>query len=219
MHKQAVAIVPAGGGSVRLAGLVGPGGKAALEVGGESLLGRVCRVLAGEVNRVIVVTAADRPLPELPPTVEVIHDRQPGRGPLAAICDGLAHAAACFEPPRVALLAACDLPWLSPRVVRRLVATVGENDCRWVVPVSDGHPQVLASAVAVDLRPRFEEAVAAGRLSLRDLLAQFAASEPAAVRMLTPTDLASVAADQRSFVDIDTPEDLSGLDPGMISPA
>ena len=66
---DAVGIVLAGGRSRRLrTAALGPGGKAALIVAGESLLARICRLVAGVVPRVIVVAAEQQPLPVLPAT-------------------------------------------------------------------------------------------------------------------------------------------------------
>ena len=219
MREDVVAIVPAGGRSRRLQGLVAPGGKAALMVDGESLLARVCRVLA-TVADVVVVAAPGQLLPELPPGIDLILDREPDRGPLVAIRDGLAHAIAIRRPsPRVALLAACDLPWITEGLARGLIDAVGDSGGRWAVPMIDGHPQVLLSALSVDLWPAFEQAAAGDRPSLRDLLARLAAHDPDAVRMISPAELAAWTGDLRAFADVDTPADLEGLGPRGFSPS
>ncbi len=207
--QDTVAIVPAGGRSRRLGGLVGPGGKAALEIGGESLLGRVCRVLVAEAGRVIVVTAAGRPRPRLPDQVEVIIDREPDRGPLAAIRDGLAHAVATAEPPpRQALLISCDLPELSLDQVRRMIERLSAGGISRLVPLVADQPQFLCSAISVDLLPMIEIAVAADQRSLRGLLAELVASDPQAVDLVAGSALVESEADLRGFGDIDTPADL-----------
>ena len=88
MHDDVVGIVLAGGRSSRLTGLdLGDGGKAALDIGGEPCLSRVCRAIAAVVPRVIVVAAAGQPLPPLPDGVEIIRDTTPNAGPLAGIRD------------------------------------------------------------------------------------------------------------------------------------
>ena len=70
-HEDAVGIVLAGGRSRRLRAVgLGPGGKAALVIAGESLLGRMCRVVGGVVSRVIVVAAQAQPLTGLPSGVD-----------------------------------------------------------------------------------------------------------------------------------------------------
>ncbi|MFM8415677.1 MAG: molybdenum cofactor guanylyltransferase [Planctomycetota bacterium] len=205
MPDDVIAIVPAGGRSSRMGALVGPGGKAALEIAGDSMLARVCRTLAGEVGRVIVVAAAGQPLPALPAGVEIIRDRRPAAGPLAAIHDGLVHAGA---GPKVAVIASCDVPDIAPEVIRVLVAAAREPGVRWAVPVVRDHPQVLVSAVATDLADTIAAAVAAGRLSPRLLLADLRREQPASIRMLAEDQFTAVDPALASFADIDTPGDL-----------
>jgi len=207
-----IAIVPAGGRSRRMGRAVGPGGKAAaIGPGGDSLLGRVCKTLTAVVPRVIVVAADGQPLPALPPRVEVIRDSRPAAGPLAAIADGLRHAAATGQPP-MALLAACDQPWLTPAVARLLIRELQLPAVRWAVPLVDGHPQVLLSAIAADLAAEIEAAVAAGQASPRQLLAAVVRLAPETVRLIDEAAIEVVDPGCRSFADIDTPEDLAGRD-------
>lgn len=205
MPDEVIAIVPAGGRSRRMGTLVGPGGKAALEIAGESMLARVCRTLAGETGRVIVVAAAGQPLPALPAGVEITRDRRPAAGPLAAIHDGLAHAG---PGPEVAVIAACDVPGITSEVVRVLVAAAREPGVRWVVPVVGSHPQVLVSALATNLADTIAEAVAAGRSSPRRLLADLLREQPASIRLLAQERLAAVDPALASFADVDNPGDL-----------
>lgn len=211
MATDVIAIVPAGGRSRRMGKLVGPGGKAALELGGRSLVERVCGVLAAETGRVVVVAAAGQPLPRLPRGVEVIRDRRPAAGPLAAIHDALVHVAG---GPQIAVVASCDLPGLRPAVVRLLVAAAREPGVRWAVPLVGGHPQVLVSALNVDLEPTIAAALAAGERSPRAVLSRLAAAEPAAVRSIDQAALAAVDPGLASFADVDAPEDLARPSPG-----
>ena len=103
MPADVIAIVLAGGRSRRLGVAAPVGGKVALEVGGASMLDRVCRAVAGEAGRVIVVAAAEQPLPPISVSVEVIRDSRPAAGPLAAIHDGLVHAQAAHPAARIAV--------------------------------------------------------------------------------------------------------------------
>jgi len=208
MAADVIAIVPAGGRSRRLGPLVGPGGKAALDLGGRSLLERVCGVLAAEAGRVIVVAAAAQPLPRLPRGIEVIVDRRPEAGPLAAIHDGLVHAGG---GARLAVVASCDLPGLRPAVVRLVVEAAREPRVRWAVPLVGGHPQVLVSALHVDLEPLVAAALTAGERSPRAVLARLAAADPASVRSIDERALTAVDPGLVSFADVDTPEDLARL--------
>jgi molybdopterin-guanine dinucleotide biosynthesis protein A len=201
MAKDVIAIVPAGGRSRRMGPSVGPGGKAAVMIDGQSMLAGVCSTLAGEADRVIVVAADGQPLPALPQQVAVIRDREPFAGPLAAIDEGLRQAGAGWA---VALVIACDLPRLEPVVVRLLVAAAREPGVRWAVPVVGGHPQVMVSAVSSDFEATLVAARAAGQASLRAVLADLARAEPAAVRWIPEAQLAAVDPTLASFLDIDT---------------
>lgn len=219
MNDDVVAIVPAGGRSRRLAGLVPAGGKAAASLRGESLLAHVCRTLAGSTSRVIVVAAAEQPLPPLPAAVEVIRDRAADRGPLAAIHDGLAHALAVGPPPRIAVVASCDVPHLAPAVVELLIERARGHKAAWVVPEVGGHPQPLVSALATSLTGRLAAGLAAGIESPRRLFAELLAADPASVVWLSEADLVRVDPTLASFADIDTPADFRRLDRGRIPPS
>jgi molybdopterin-guanine dinucleotide biosynthesis protein A len=216
----AVGIVLAGGRSSRLGGAaLGPGGKAAVLLAGRSLLERVVAAVAPEVDRVLVVAAPDQPLPALPAGVAIVRDSAPGSGPLAALGDGLRAAARFAPPPRVACVAACDVPLLLPAVVRLLVGRGLATGASWVVPEWGGHPQVLLSAVALDLLPVIEARVAAGARDLRGLLAAVDAESPARVERISAAAL--MAVDQRGdfATDVDTPEDLARLADRGIPPS
>lgn len=216
MPADVIAIVPAGGRSRRLAGATPPGGKAALELGGESLLGRVCRTLAAETARVIVVAAAGQPLPPLPAGVEVIRDTRPGAGPLAAIHDGLGYAQAVHPAARIALIASCDLPAVYPAVVRHLISRARQPGVSWAVPYVGGHPQVLLSAMATRLLDHLGDALAAGLTSPRAALAAIAASDPASVREVAEAEFSGIDPSLASFADVDTPADLAGMQTALI---
>ena len=202
----------AGGGSRRLAGSVDPrSGKAAIEVGGETLLGRVCSRAAAVVRRVIVVAAPGQVLPALTGEIEVVRDSSPGAGPLAAIRDGLRRARADDPAPRTALVLSCDLPLLGDAVLRLLVAEAAASAAAWVLPVVGGHPQVLVSAVSTGLLQAIEDAVARGVGGPRGFLDEFVRSGRGTVRMVRADELAVVDPALESFFDVDTPEDLARL--------
>lgn len=211
------AIILAGGRGRRL-GALPPGGKAAIEIGGRSLLRRVVEAAAAEVERIVVVTTAARPIPpldEVAASLEVIHDTHPGSGPLAAIVDGMRRLAgtATGPPVRRCLIAACDLPLLEPAVVRLLLDACGEDEAdgvpSWVVPLVGGHPQVLVSAMDMTALPAIERYLDEGRRDLRGLLGRLT------VRLLDEARLAKVDPSLASFRDLDTPQDRECL--GILS--
>ena len=216
MDAAAIGIVLAGGRSSRMGATVA-GGKPALTLGTDTFLARICRTLEAELGRVLVVAAAGQPLPDLPAGVDVIRDTIREAGPLAALRDGLAWAAAVSPPPRVAVVCSCDVPLLRTSLVRLLVTHAATAD--WVVPVVDGHPQVLVSALHISLVDRVEEHLRSGRRDLRGLLGSIKAASPGRVHELGGPELETVDPGLVSFRDVDTPSDLERLRAEGIPPS
>lgn len=211
MRTDVIGIILAGGRARRLGDTAPAGGKGALQLRGRSFLEIVAAAVGAETGRLLVVAAAGQPLLPLPVDALPVHDTDPGAGPLAAIRDGLAAAARLVPRCDVAFLVSCDLPLLRPAVVRTILDRQRVTPTAWVVPLIDGHPQPLVSAVPLALLPSIERHLAAGRRDLRGLLAMLAAETPAAVEYC-PADLfATVDPALDSFRDVDTPDDLARL--------
>lgn len=145
------AIVLAGGSATRLGGV----DKAAVRVAGRTLLDRVLAacVLACQV----VVVGTPRP------TARSVHwtlEQPAGGGPLAGLGAGLAVLA---PSPRVVVVLATDLPYLTARDVDRLIEALPGHDAA-VFTDRDGRVQPLAAAYLVSSLTR-----AVGRVGgLRD---------------------------------------------------
>lgn len=211
-HPPTVGIVLAGGRARRLgaAAAASGGGKAAVDHGGRTFLDRVATAVAAAVDAVIVVAPAGRPLPAVD-GVRVVHDAEPGAGPLAGIRDGLEEAARHWPEAALACVVSCDVPLLRPAVVRLLVAAAADSAAAWTVPVVQGHRQVLLSVLRTDLLPRIEAWLATGRRDLRGLCEQVARDDPRGVRELAAAELVAVDPALDSFLDVDTPDDLERL--------
>src|SRR5437588_7203918 len=97
--------------------------KAWLPFAGELMLPRVARLLGEAVDPLVVVAAPDQEVPPLPPDIEVIRDEERGRGPLQGLAAGLAALQGRAE---AAYLSSCDVPFLRPAFVRRLIDLLGE---------------------------------------------------------------------------------------------
>ena len=213
--QATLGIVLAGGGSTRLGPLAEAtgGGKASLELHGRTFLGHVLAAVTPEVGRTIVVAAPGQRLPAVGGAA-IVRDTVPGAGPLSGVCDGMRSAVAAArpgEPPGLVFVASCDVPLLRRQVVRLLVDVATAADAVWTVPIVGGHRQVLVSVMRVDILPRIEAWLAAGRRDLRGLLTTLAQDDPRHVREVTEAELATVDPALESFVDIDTPDDLQRL--------
>lgn len=126
------AVIVAGGAARRMSGT----DKAALLVGGASLLDRVLAATADAAQTVVVG-------PARPTSRAVIWGREqpPGSGPVAAVAAGLPLTGA-----DVVLLLAADLPWIGPAVPALVAPLADEPSLQCAVLVTDGRRNYLASA-------------------------------------------------------------------------
>lgn len=144
--------------------------KAWLTFDGEPLLPRVVRVLAEVVAPVVVVAAVGQELPPLPPTVTVVRDERPERGPLQGLLAGFQALQGVAE---IAYVSACDVPLLRAAFVRRVVESLGAADAAG--PDVGGFVQSLAAAYRVEpALTAVQRLLADGRFAARDLFAALA---------------------------------------------
>lgn len=127
------AVVLAGGTAVRLDGA----DKAALEIGGRSLLEHALAAVAA-AGEVVVV---GDPVPTSRP-VTFTRESPVGGGPLAALCAGVA---ALAGRPALVVVLAVDMPHVTAATVQRLLAAVGGSEGAWLV--DEGGRRQLAGAV------------------------------------------------------------------------
>jgi len=179
------AIVLCGGRSTRMGR-----DKAALPFGPETLLARVVRTAQMVADDVVVVGEPRQPVSA---RVRVVRDAVEGLGPLAGLATGLA----AVDGDR-ALLLACDMPLLSPELLRELLALAGDDDA--LVPRIDGVPMTTCAVYSTRVGPRAQALLAAGRRSLRALLAEVS------VQWVSDSQLRRLDPDLCSFWDCDTPE-------------
>jgi molybdopterin-guanine dinucleotide biosynthesis protein A len=107
--------VLAGGRSSRMAR-----DKALVVIDGTAMAARVAAALTEGGCDPVVMIGGDQPALAALGLV-VVDDRWPGEGPLGGIITALQY----FDAPTV--VAACDLPWLDPSVVRALRAAAGAD--------------------------------------------------------------------------------------------
>ena len=133
--------------------------KALLPFGPELMLQRVVRLLGEVVRPIVVVAAAEQKLPELPPDVLIARDRREYRGPLEGLARGLdALGDAC----EAVYATACDVPFLRPEFVRRMIELLGNHEI--AVPLADGFHHPLAAVYRTRVRSLIDRLLAADRL-------------------------------------------------------
>jgi molybdopterin-guanine dinucleotide biosynthesis protein A len=104
------------------------------------------------------------------PTLDGIPDLYPGEGPLGGILTALRHTTADYN-----LIVACDLPRVSPRVLRQLLEEAeAVPDALALLPhTPGGRPEPLCSvyraAALAELQRRFQEGVRKVTLALEGL--------------------------------------------------
>jgi molybdopterin-guanine dinucleotide biosynthesis protein A len=170
--------------------------KAWLPFAGELMLPRVVRLLGEAASPVVVVAAPGQELPPLPPGVPVVRDEEKGRGPLQGLAAGLA----AFEGRAdAAYLSSCDVPFLRPPFVRRLVGLLGGHQI--CVPRVGHYHHPLAAVY------RLGVAVAVRRLLADGRLRPFFLFEAVPTRVVGPEELADVDPDFRTLRNLNTPAD------------
>jgi molybdopterin-guanine dinucleotide biosynthesis protein A len=133
--------------------------KAWLPFAGELMLPRVVRLLSEVVSPVVVVAAPEQEVPPLPPFVTVVRDEQTGRGPLQGLAAGLA---ALTGRADAAFVSSCDVPFLQPAFIRRLIELLGEH---WIcVPYVGNFHHPLAAVYRLSILPEVRRLLGENRL-------------------------------------------------------
>ena len=217
---EPAAIILAGGAARRLGEKRPAGGKAACEVAGETLLGRVAAAVAPVIAELVVVGGDPLPteLQERFGGLRQLVDSQPGSGPMAALIDGLAdicqRRSMAGQPlPPAVLLTACDLPLLRPALVQTLLDRLPPTaaDPAWVIPQVDSQPQYLFSVCRPQLLGHIKAFLATGRRDLRGFAAALGEHHADRVVMIPPAIWRQIDPVGAAGRDIDTPADLAAL--------
>jgi molybdopterin-guanine dinucleotide biosynthesis protein A len=170
--------------------------KALLRIGDVTMLEHVVGRVAEATGRIIVVAAPRQELPKLSVEIEVVRDEREGRGPLEGLRVGLK----CLEGrAEAAYLSSCDVPFLKPAFIRRLIELVGEDQV--CVPRVDGLYHPLAAVYRLEIQPMLHRLLAQDRLRASELI------ESVTARLVEPGELIDVDPSLESLQNINTPED------------
>jgi len=164
-----------------------------VELGGRPLIVWVIEALRPACREVFIVADRREPFSDL--GCRVVEDLVPDRGPMGGI-----YTALSYTGERRAFVAACDTPFLRPRLVRYLASHVEGYEVA-VPGLPDGlHP--LQAVYTKDCLPRLYKSLIAGRLSLIDFLGG------ARVRVVSGREIELLDRRGLSFLNINAPQDL-----------
>jgi molybdopterin-guanine dinucleotide biosynthesis protein A len=170
--------------------------KAWLPFAGEIMLARVVRLLGEAVGPVVVVAAPEQAIPALPAAIRIVRDEEKGRGPLQGLAAGLAaldgHADAAY-------LSSCDVPFLRPAFVRRLIELLGQHAV--CVPRVGDYHHPLAAVYRLEV----QETVA--RLLAENRLRPYFLFEAVPTRIVEAGELADVDQNFTTLRNLNTPEE------------
>ena len=130
------------------------------------------------------------------PGVRVTFDETPGMGPLMGLYSGLSAIHTTH-----ALVVAVDLPYVQPALISFLISQPLPADTLRV-PLVHTKPQVLLAIYPRSILPLVKEQLLQGRRDVRCLL------QIAPVQFIEETQLLEFDPQLRSFLNINTPEEL-----------
>jgi molybdopterin-guanine dinucleotide biosynthesis protein A len=201
---------------LRIGGIVLCGGqsrrmgraKAWLPFGDELMLPRIVRLLGEAVAPLVVVSAPGQEIPLLTSEIEIVHDVEPGRGPLQGLAAGLAALRGRVD---AVYLSSCDVPFLQSAFVRRMVELLG--DYAICVAEVGGYRHPLAAVY------RLEVAEIVMRLLDEDYSRPAFLFEQVPTRFVSPEELACADPTFQTLCNLNTPEEydaaLRSAFPGM----
>jgi molybdopterin-guanine dinucleotide biosynthesis protein A len=169
--------------------------KALLDVGGSSMVRRTAALLRPLVDDLFLV--ADDAAPYASLGLPILPDVHHGCGSLGGI-----HAAIAGAAHPLVLCVACDMPHLAAAVPELLLASAGPDDDALIPRVGD-RPEPLLAVYGRGALPAMERAIIAGRLRIIDAIRGLR------VRFLDEERIRAVDPSLRSFVNVNTPEQLT----------
>jgi molybdopterin-guanine dinucleotide biosynthesis protein A len=187
-------VILAGGLSTRMDGK----NKAFLEVGGASILERLCDTFKTFFQELLLVS--NSPQEYLSWDLAIVTDLFPVRCSLTGIHSGLFHA-----PTSHAFVAACDMPFLKTEVIEILLRRV---EPKWdvIIPVTGKGYEPLCAVYSKRCIKPIERQLKRGKVKIADFFSHVK------VREVPEVELLQADPDLVSFFNVNRPEDLARLD-------
>ena len=170
--------------------------KRTLKIGGDQLLTRVIQVFEELFPEILIVVA------DISPVVaglnhRVVTDLIPNRATAGGLYTGLFHSTHSY-----AFAAACDMPFLDPRIIRKICAEPLSSDVVMVRLATGLQP--MHSRYSKRCLPVLEEMIKGGNLRLQDI----ATNNNLSVNILDEESIRELDPQFRSFLNVNTLTDL-----------
>lgn len=181
-------VILAGGASRRMGS-----NKALLKIGGQTLIERVYATMAALFPDVVIVTSTPQTYAFIP--CRTVADIYPGAGSIAGL-----HAGLNASSSGRIFVAACDMPFLNPALIRMLCQNFGEFDA--VVPLNScGLREPLHALYARSALVPLQQAIEQGDKSILHLLDRLQ------TRLVTNDDVRLIEGAEESFRNVNTREE------------
>jgi molybdopterin-guanine dinucleotide biosynthesis protein A len=165
--------------------------KAFLTVAGIPMIELVLRALGSVVNQIIIVT--NSPERYRAYDVRVVTDRLDQRGPLTGMYSGIFSSGSEYN-----VVVACDMPFLNTGLLSYLMELAPGYDA--VVPVVGGQAEPLHAVYSKKLLSVIEERVRKDERRIQGIFSH------ANVRYVTEKEISRFDPEQRSFINLNTPQ-------------
>lgn len=170
--------------------------KALIDAGGETLIERVVRLLAGVVDRIVLVTNEPERYAFL--DLPVAGDVYPGIGAVGGLHAGLA----AIDTP-YGLAVGCDMPFLNPALLRYMISL--RSGCDVVMPRVGPYREPLHALYARSCAAHFAQAIEAGQRRVMRAL------EGARVCYVEREAIVRYDPHLHSFFNVNEPEDVARM--------
>ncbi|MBI5027101.1 MAG: molybdenum cofactor guanylyltransferase [Nitrospirae bacterium] len=186
--KGFTGVILAGGENKRMPLL-----KAFIEINGEKIIERNLKIMKNLFREIFIITNT----PELYVYlgVPMLGDIYPLKGPMAGIFTSLINS----RNPWV-FISACDMPFINKELILYMTSKTG--NCDAVVPEFRKNIEPLFALYSKRLADDMEKAILNNKTGLQDFLRQ------KRVKYITKGEIKSFDPDERSFINLNTPEDI-----------
>jgi len=194
-NSSCAGIILAGGLNRRMAGR----NKARLPIEGQTILDRLVALLGAFFDPIIIVT--NQPRDYLDEGVILVTDLVDIRSSLTGIYSGL-----FYSPRPHAFITGCDMPFLKPELLELILKNL---EARWdvVVPVTEEGYQPLSAIYSRRCLEPIANQLAERKLKVSHFFSKVR------IKKVPETSLRQVDPELKSFFNINTPEDMDGLNP------